>query len=318
MTADGAFRWTAQGDMDPIDVLCRRIVTLGPCDMPRDLAREVEAGIQRCVAELDRDLDRDAVRGLHNTLLHVGGRPESRVAGRGFRLPAHEAATFNVAASWMPDRDDRRFVAPAVWSALATSDALGGVPAAAFTTAIALSVDLGRRLQQATPDAGAQGHHDAIYAGFVAAACAAKLRGFSSDALRNALGIMLSQAAGTTQATRDHASGDQLQIAFNVGDGLKSVMLASVGVTGVRRVASGEFSFLKLFSRSPDPRPLTSDLHHVWSVRGRFMLSRSPGVSVDAQNTLARASKPTSGNDPFDLFEPLFSVDANATGNTDE
>lgn len=272
-STDDALRWDPAGDIDPIDVLCRRIVMTQPCNIPASLALDVEADIRCCVAALDPTFSGDAVAGLYHTLASVGGRPESRVGGQDLRLPAHDAATLNVAACRTSDRDAQRFIAPAVWSASATSDALGGVSPEAYTTAIALSIDLGCRLLQATPDAEVLGHHGAIYSGFVAAACAAKLRGLSAHDLTNALGIMLCQAAGTRQASHDPASGDDLLIALSVGDGLKSVMLATVGVTGVRRVMSGEFGFLNLFSKRAEERVLISDLKQMWGVRGRYPLA---------------------------------------------
>lgn len=257
--------WGHPEDIDPIDPLCRRVVATTPREIPGDLALYVHAGVRRCIESLKTRDQRRALAGFTRTIFSSGGVAESRVVGHKGRLPAHEAAMLNVAACELSDADDARLIAPAVWSALATSDALGTVSSEDFVTAIALSVDLGCRLRKSTADSSLLGHHDGIYAGFVAAACAAKLRKFSADCLRNALGITLSQAAGTTQAAIDNATVDALQVAFNVGDGLRSAMFASIGVTGVRRVASGSFGFFKLFSKSPDESALTENHDRLWA-----------------------------------------------------
>ena len=274
MKSPACVRWNSENDVDPIDLVCRRIVAVQPEDLPGEMIDNVLAGIHRCIRAAEKYVERPASAGLAETLMRSQGRPESRVLGSGQCLPAHEAAAINVARCWLVDADDRLLVAPAVWGALATSDAVGSVTDAEFITAVALSIDLGCRLQHAMGDVSAHGHHRAIHSGFVAAACAAKLRKFEPEAVRNALGITLSQSSGTTQAALDRANVEELQIAFNAGDGLRSAMFASIGVSGVRRVVNGPFGLFKLFSRRPDESALAQDDHSFWAPNGmRFALS---------------------------------------------
>src|SRR6188474_297528 len=82
---------------------------------------------------------------------------------------------------------------------------------------------------------------------FAAAATAAKLLKLDATATRHALGIALSQAAGTQQSNIEQALTKRLQGALSARSGVFSAQLAQRGITAPREAIEGKFGLFALY-----------------------------------------------------------------------
>lgn len=101
--------------------------------------------------------------------------------------------------------------APTLWSALATTEELGGVRGEDFVCAVVLGIDAMARIALSAPATLDNGYHTAIYSGFGSAVTAGKLKQVSREALRDSLGIVFARAAASVQAGSDGALVKRMQ-----------------------------------------------------------------------------------------------------------
>lgn len=201
------------------------------------------------VALAGRDLPE--VKTLLNLAERWGGLPESAIIGTHLRVPAPTAALVNGTMIQALDFDDTHdpsgaHVASSVLAAaLAVAD-MRGRSGADLLAALVAGVELTGRLGLACEDKIGW-TSTALYGAFGAAAAAAHLLGLDARQTRHALGIVISQAAGTTQTAVDSPLSKHMQSGFAAKAGVLSAILAAEGVTGIEQVFEGKFGFFSLY-----------------------------------------------------------------------
>lgn len=188
-----------------------------------------------------------------------GGIPESTLLYSGEKLPAPNAAFANSVMIHALDFDDTHDGAVVhayvtnLPAAFAIAERVGGVSGKDFILALNLGLDLTCRLGLAVgsaPNFGVKPVHfirSAVCGGFGASVVAGKLMGFSQKQMVDALGIVLSQVGGTRQVVVDSAMTKRFQPAFAAKSGIVSAQMASLGVTGCRRVFEGDYGFFNIY-----------------------------------------------------------------------
>src|SRR5690606_13568855 len=97
----------------------------------------------------------------------------------------------------------------------------------------------------------------AVYGAFGAAAAAARVLGLDARRMQHALGIVISQAAGTSQTVIDRPLSKHMQSGFAAQAGVLSALLAAQGVTGIAQVFAGRYGFFNLSNEGRwRPQPL--------------------------------------------------------------
>lgn len=196
---------------------------------------------------------------------HWEGRPECTIIGHTLKGPSPVAALLNGTIIQALDFDDTHdksgshtasCVLPAALAIAEARNASGRL----LITAVALGVDVVARIGTACQDTIGW-TSTAVYGCFGAAAAAGKVLGLDQNGIRNAFGIVLSQAAGTTQTAIDSPLSKHMQSGFASTAGVLSALLAERGVTGVREVFEGKFGFFNLYKAGRcSPAALLGDL----------------------------------------------------------
>lgn len=200
-------------------------------------------------------------------LRETGGRGDTAVWVHGDRLPAPDAALMNGIMAHAQDFDDTHDTAvlhcnvSVMPAAIAMAERKGRVTGRELITAVALGVDLMCRL-----GLGVTGQLTWILssvAGYFGAALAAgKILGLNGTRLHDALGIVFSQCAGSSQCLVDGALVKRMQPGLAARAGVFSALLAEKGVTGAKNVFEGQYGFFPLYypDRHPDRDVILRDL----------------------------------------------------------
>lgn len=216
-----------------------------------------------------------------------GGSAQSTIAGCGVRAPAPLAALAHGAMAHARDFDDTHDIAgvhacasvvPAALSLAEAKDASG----ADFLVAVILGVDLACRLGLSL-ERYVGWHLTGVCGAFGAAAASARLLGLDAEGARNALGIVLSQAAGTLQSVVDGAHTKRLHTGLAAQAGVAAAQLAARGVTGPRDVFGGRFGFFHLYDGGGERAGAArqSDGAHAYS---HDALGRALGLRFEVEN----------------------------------
>ena len=100
----------------------------------------------------------------------------------------------------------------------------------------------------------ARGFHPTATCGaFGAAAAAGRVFGLGADDIASALGIALSQAAGSLQFLANGAWTKRFQVGWSGMAGLTAATLARVGFKGAADALEGQHGFLSAYAPSPNP-----------------------------------------------------------------
>jgi 2-methylcitrate dehydratase PrpD len=196
-----------------------------------------------------------------------GGTGEAGLLLVGGRLPAPQAAFIHGAMAHALDYDDTydrgcsiHPGASILGAVLATADMIDGVSGQDLILAAALGLDVSCRIALAARvDRG--WHRTSAIGVFGATAAVGKLIGLSAHQLHHALGIALSQAAGSRQCIVDGALTKRFQAGQAASAGIVSALLAEDGFTGATGVFTGRFGFYPLYQpEGNDLSALTADL----------------------------------------------------------
>jgi len=188
---------------------------------------------------------------LIDLVRHWEGRPESTIIGHALKAPSPMAALINGTIIQALDFDDTHdgsgahtasCVLPAALAVAEAQNAGGRL----LITAVALGMDLIARIGASCQEKIGW-TSTAVYGCFGAAAAAAKVLRLDHNGIRHALGIVLSQAAGTTQTAIDSPLSKHMQSGFASKAGVLSALLAGSGATGVQEVFEGKFGFFRLY-----------------------------------------------------------------------
>jgi len=199
-----------------------------------------------------------------------GGKEESSIIAFGGKLPCWMAAFANGSMSHPLDYDDTydevavHPTAATLPAALAVAERKGKVNGKEFISAIALGNDLIIRLALGiTVDISEHGWlSPQLFGNFGAAAAAAKILGLNEEQISDALGITLSQAAGSLEVGMGTGSMVRaVRDAFTGKVGVISALMAQRGLSGVKTWLEGKAGLYNLYFRERyDFQPVTEEL----------------------------------------------------------
>ncbi len=245
-----------------------------------DLPPEVVARTRLLVL----DLAGNAVRARHDAestpaLLSAGGslglgHGEAHVFGDAATYSACGAALINATLGHSLDFDDTHAEAvvhpgaPIIPAALAAAE-MTGASGAEVIAGIVAGYEVALRLALALP-AGAhydRGFHPSATCGvFGAAAAAARVFGLGPDRVASALGIALSQSAGSLQFLANGAWTKRFQVGWAGMAGLVAATLARDGFKGAAAPIEGQHGFLQAYAPDPEPARVLRDLGQVYEL----------------------------------------------------
>ncbi len=158
--------------------------------------------------------------------------------------------------------------APVIPAALAAAEMVGASGAEALAGIVA-GYEVALRLALALP-AGAhydRGFHPSATCGaFGAAAAASRVFGLDADAVASALGIALSQSAGSLQFLANGAWTKRFQVGWAGMAGLTAATLAREGFKGAADPIEGRHGFLRSYAPAPNPDRVVQDLGSVYEL----------------------------------------------------
>jgi 2-methylcitrate dehydratase PrpD len=109
-------------------------------------------------------------------------------------------------------------------------------------------------------------HPTATCGAFGAAAAAARVFGLDAAGVASALGIALSQTAGSLQFLHNGAWTKRFQVGWSAMAGLAAATLASKGFKGAGDAIEGAHGFLRAYAPAPTPARATQDLGTVYEL----------------------------------------------------
>ena len=178
------------------------------------------------------------------------------------------AAFLNAALAHSLDFDDTHAAgslhpgAPVIPAALAAGE-MTGAPGSDVLAAIVAGYEVTCRIALALP---AKAHYDRGFhptstcGAFGAAAAAARVFGLDAAGTASALGIALSQSAGSLQFLANGAWTKRFQVGWSAMAGLAAATLAREGFKGAAAPLEGRHGFLRAYAPDPDPAQLTAAL----------------------------------------------------------
>jgi 2-methylcitrate dehydratase PrpD len=212
-----------------------------------------------------------------------GGTAEATVWGWGDRLPAASAAFVNGVSAAALDYDSvyeagsvhaDAVVVPAAWAVAEKTGASGRD----FLAAVALGTDVACRLGKAARKSSGW-FYTSLTGVFGAAAACARLAGHGPDVIANALGLALSNTAGTQQALLEKTMAKRLQSAFAARAGVFCAQLAGAGATGPREALEGSFGYFAKYEDC-DPKVLLDGLGEVFE-NTRSAIKKYPSCTAN-------------------------------------
>jgi 2-methylcitrate dehydratase PrpD len=196
------------------------------------------------------------------------------VFGDSSRYTPAGAAFLNGALAHSLDFDDTHAAgslhpgAPVIPAALAAgemigasgADVLAGIVAGyEVTCRVALALPAGEHYDR--------GYHPTATCGaFGAAAAAARVFGLDADGVANALGTVLSQAAGSMQFLANGAWTKRSQVGWAAVNGLMAATLVREGFKGASEALEGKHGFMRTYAPNPTPERALQDLGTVWEL----------------------------------------------------
>ncbi|EFH11707.1 MmgE/PrpD family protein [Pseudoroseomonas cervicalis ATCC 49957] len=202
------------------------------------------------------------------------GQGSARVFGDSATYSPAGAALINATLGHSLDFDDTHAVAvvhpgaPVIPAALAAGEMVGASGAEVLAGIVA-GYEVALRLALALP-AGAhydRGFHPSATCGaFGAAAAAARVFGLDAAGVESALGIALSQCAGSLQFLANGAWTKRFQVGWAGMSGLAAATLAREGFKGAADAIEGRQGFLRAYAPDPKPERVCQDLGQVWEL----------------------------------------------------
>ncbi|MBI4190377.1 MAG: MmgE/PrpD family protein [Betaproteobacteria bacterium] len=191
----------------------------------------------------------------HGLLVDEGGRADSTVWAYGDRLPTTASAFLNSMFAAALDFDSLGRDAPAHVNIVVLPAAMAlaerrRVSGKEFLTALVVGCDLMCRISASceslkNPYKG--WFYTSIHGVFGAAASSARLLGLDAVAIRHALGIAYSQAAGTQQANIEPSLTKRMQSAFASRAGVFAALLAARRISSPRSVFEGQCGLYRMY-----------------------------------------------------------------------
>ncbi len=196
------------------------------------------------------------------------------VFGDSARYTPAGAALLNAALGHSLDFDDTHAAGslhpgcPVIPAALAAGE-VTGASGADILAAIVAGYEVTCRVALALPagDHYARGFHPTATCGvFGAAAAAARVFGLDPATTESALGIALSQSAGSLQFLANGAWTKRFQVGWASMSGLAAAALAREGFKGAAEALEGKHGFLNAYAPNPNPARATENLGRDWEL----------------------------------------------------
>lgn len=230
------------------------------------------------------DLVGNIVRARHD----AESTPPLLAASRALGLAAGNSGVFGDAARYTPmgaaflngalghslDFDDTHAAgclhpgAPVIPAALAAGE-MAGASGADVLAAIVAGYEVICRTAVSLPagDHYARGFHPTATCGaFGAAAAAGRAMGLDAGQIENALGIALSQAAGSLQFLANGAWTKRFQVGWSSLNGLTAATLAREGFKGAAEALEGKHGFMNAYAPAPNPARALEQLGTAWEL----------------------------------------------------
>jgi 2-methylcitrate dehydratase PrpD len=202
------------------------------------------------IAALDLARGESRVFGTSNTYTSVGATLLQGVLAHSLDFDdTHAAATLHPGAP----------VIPAALAAAQMTNASGATTLAAIIVGyevvcrVALALPAGEHYKQGF-------HPTATCGAFGAAAAAARVFGLDAAGVASALGVALSQTAGSLQFLQTGAWTKRFQVGWAAMAGLVAATLASKGFKGAGEAIEGRHGFLRSYAPAPVPERAIQDL----------------------------------------------------------
>ncbi|MEO7727012.1 MAG: MmgE/PrpD family protein [Burkholderiales bacterium] len=229
----------------------------------------------------------------HALLAEEGGRGDASIWGFGGKLPVASATFINSISGGALDYDGVNTVHADVVAlpaalAMAEREHASGKD---FLAAFIIGSDLCSRFGASITGTHKGWFTTSIYGGFGAAATTAKLLRLDATATRNALGICLSQAAGTQQSNIEQALTKRFQGAFAARAGVFSAQLAQRGITAPREAIEGKFGLYALYQEGNPLKILDglgAQFHHEHTAIKKYPCCACSHASLEAALGLIR------------------------------
>ncbi|HYZ62480.1 MAG TPA: MmgE/PrpD family protein [Acetobacteraceae bacterium] len=198
----------------------------------------------------------------------------SAVFGDSARYTPAGAAFLNGALGHSLDFDDTHAAGslhpgcPVIPAALAAGE-MAGASGEVVLAGIVAGYEVTCRTALALPagDHYARGFHPTATCGaFGAAAAAARVFGLDPEGVESALGIALSQSAGSLQFLANGAWTKRFQVGWASMSGLAAAVLAREGFRGAVEALEGKHGFLQAHAPSPNPARVTERLGTDWEL----------------------------------------------------
>ncbi len=257
-------------------------------DLSRFTAEISWNGLPQEVRDRTRFLLLDLVGNMVRGRVDAESTPALLTAARALGLGGGSCGVFGDAAGWTPagaaflngalahslDFDDTHAAstlhpgAPVIPAAL-TAGEMANASGADVLAAIVAGYEVTIRTALALP---AKAHYDrgfhptATAGAFGAAAAAARVLGLNADQVANALGIALSQCAGSLQFLANGAWTKRFQVGWASMNGLAAALLARENFKGASEPIEGRHGFLRAYAPAPIPERATQDLGRVFEL----------------------------------------------------
>lgn len=239
-----------------------------------------------------------ALKAVLSDLYVMGG--EGIVPGTTERWSFASAALINAAAAHSLDFDDTHVQAEihpgavVIPAALAAAQMVNATPQQFFSGVVAGYEVMCRVARGLSPAAGAdRGFHITAIAGvFGAAAAAGNLLSLSAEAMTDAFGTALSQAAGSRQFLTNGAWTKRFHVGQAAASGVLAAALARRGYRGASESLEGQYGFFALYATQPDAAAAFRGLGTVWETLAvgikPYPCCRAIHAALDAVRDLKR------------------------------
>jgi 2-methylcitrate dehydratase PrpD len=249
---------------------------LQPRDLPPELAERARFLLLDLVgnavrARHDSESTPSLLAGVQAMGLGVG---EARVFADPVGYAPAGAVLVNGTLAHSLDFDDTHAAAilhpgAAVIPAALAAAEISGASGAELLAAIVAGYEVALRLALALP-AGAhydRGFHPSATCGaFGAAAAAARAFRLDAATTAHALGIVLSQSAGSLQFLANGAWTKRFQVGWASMAGFAAATLAREGFKGAAQPIEGKHGFLRSYAPAPEPDRVLQDIGVVWEL----------------------------------------------------
>ena len=243
--------------------------------IPAEVIGRARLLILDLVGNIIRGRETESTPAVLSTINALGlAQGASRVLGDSQTYSAAGAALLQGMLAHSLDFDDTHAAAtvhpgapviPAALTAAGMTNASGATTLAAIIAGyevvcrVALALPAGDHYQRGF-------HPTATCGAFGAAAAAARVFGLDAEGVASALGIALSQAAGSLQFLQNGAWTKRFQVGWSAMAGLAAATLASKGFTGAGDAIEGKHGFLRAYAPTPAPARATQDLGSIYEL----------------------------------------------------